>query len=183
MHLVGAGWLNDFSSNFATGITGIVGTLFGAFAGAYLQHHFQRQGRILLHANNWRSSTSAADPSGGTLHIAPNRGFGVKFQFSIEAFNERALATGIRGLRVRYLKADGKRAYEVTDLFGDDGAVHVLNLPPGQWVHMSLRGVVKDYSTSELDACRRAELVYLDPSGKEKSLLLIQLRASGLYHD
>lgn len=87
--------------------------------------------------------------------------------FEVEMFNEKASPTGLRGVCVEFLR-DGKRAAvgrlrkpASTEVLG------VLNLPPQQWVRMTLHAFFEGKETRDLEGFQRADFVGHFSDGKE----------------
>ena len=87
--------------------------------------------------------------------------------FEVEMFNEKASPTGLRGVCVEFLR-DGKRVAvgrlrkpASTEVLG------VLNLPPQQWVRVTLHAFFEGKEMRDLEGFQRADFVGHFPDGKE----------------
>ena len=85
--------------------------------------------------------------------------------FEVDLFNERALATGLRGVCVEFLREDEQRVVGRLWTSESDEEVGVLNLPPRRWVSASAYAVFEGEDAPKLSGFRRADFVGYFPGG------------------
>jgi hypothetical protein len=87
--------------------------------------------------------------------------------FEVELFNEEASPTGLRGVRVEFVR-DGKRpAAGRLRLPASKEVLGVMNLPPHRWERATLHAFFEGEEARELTGFQRADFVGYFPSGKE----------------
>ena len=127
----------------------------GVLAGMSIERRLQWRGKVECVVSNWDLNFQRA----GALNQA-------MCSFDVDLFNEQPFATGIRDVRVVFVREDGE---EVTGTLRDvllrEGVV--LNLPPRQWFHASLHGRFDDQDARKLREFRRVEFLGYFPDGRE----------------
>ena len=87
--------------------------------------------------------------------------------FEVELFNEETLPTGLRGVRVEFVR-DGKRpATGRLRLPASTEVLGVMNLPPQRWERAILHAFFEGEEARNLAGFRQADFVGYFPSGKE----------------
>lgn len=87
--------------------------------------------------------------------------------FEVELFNEKTLPTGLRGVRVEFIRDGGRPAVGLLRLPASTNALWVLNLSPRQWERAYLHAFFEGEETRDLKGFRRADFVGHFPNGKE----------------
>ncbi len=136
------------------GISGGVLAMLGVLVGVFLERQLQWRGKVRCVVSDWDLSFQHA----GELTQAT-------CSFEVDLFNEQPLATGLRDVRVVFIKDDGQEIVgRLRDVLLREGVT--VNLPPREWVHASLHGRFDDREARKLENFRRAEFVGYLPDGR-----------------
>lgn len=141
----------------AGGAVAIVGGMIaatGVLAGVFARRRLEERSTVCCVVSEW--DMTEVEPLGWAA-----------CSFEVEMFNEKSSPTGLRGVCVEFLR-DGKRTAvgrlkkpASTEVLG------VLNLPPRQWVRVTLHSFFEGKETQDLEGFQRADFVGQFPDGKE----------------
>lgn len=127
----------------------------GVVAGMTIERRLQWRGKVECVVSNWDLNFQQA----GALSQA-------MCSFDVDLFNEQPFATGIRDVRVVFVRNDGEEVIgKLRDVLLREGVI--LNLPSRQWFHASLHGRFDDHDTRRLRDFRRVEFLGYFPDGRE----------------
>jgi hypothetical protein len=87
--------------------------------------------------------------------------------FEVELFNEETSSTGLRGIRVEFVRNGEKLAVGRPRLPASTEVLGVMNLPPQRWVRATLHAFFEGEEAQELAGFQRAYFVGYFPNGKE----------------
>ena len=136
------------------GISGGVLAMLGVLIGVFVERQLQWRGKVRCVVSDWDLSFQHA----GELTQAT-------CSFEVDLFNEQPLATGLRDVRVVFVKDDGEEIVgRLRDVLLREGVT--VNLPPREWVHASLHGRFDDREARMLENFRRAEFLGYLPDGR-----------------
>ena len=137
------------------GISGGVLAMLGVLAGVFLERQLQWRGKVRCVVSDWDLSFQQA----GELSQAT-------CSFEVNLFNEQPLATGLRDVRVVFVRDNGEEIIgRLRDVLLREGVT--VNLPPREWVHANLHGRFDDREARKLESFRRAEFLGYLPDGRE----------------
>ena len=141
----------------AGGAVAVVGGVFatiGVLTGIFARRRLKERKRVRCVVSEW--DMTEVQPLGWAA-----------CSFEIEMFNEKSTPTGLRGVRVEFLR-DGKppavgrlRESASTEVLG------VLNLPSQRWVGATLHAFFEGKEARDLEGFQRADFVGNFPDGKE----------------
>lgn len=141
----------------AGGVVAVVGGVFatiGVLTGMFARRRLKERKRVRCVVSEW--DMTEVEPLGWAA-----------CSFEIEMFNEKSAPTGLRGVRVEFLR-NGKppaigrlRESASTEVLG------VLNLPSQRWVRATLHAFFEGKETQDLEGFQRADFVGYFPDGKE----------------
>ncbi len=143
-------------------ISALLGALVGAFISLAGNYAARLMGSVLCEPSGFHfeeeSIVAFAHPEEGYPVVV------VSYSFDIDFFNGRDMPTGLRGLTVVLTSKHGSEFVSepfdrAAEQSGDKGAryqaLHVINLPPRQWVHTEFEGTFE----YPLDSFEEAEEV------------------------
>jgi hypothetical protein len=87
--------------------------------------------------------------------------------FEIEMFNEKLAPTGLRGVRVEFLRNGEPPAVGRLRESASTEVLGVLNLPSQRWVRVTLHAFFEGQEARDLEGFERADFVGYFPNGKE----------------
>ncbi len=132
---------------------GVFATI-GVLTGMFVRRRLKERKRVHCVVSEW--DMTEVEPLGWAA-----------CSFEVEMFNEKLSPTGLRGVRVEFLR-DGKRsAFGRLREPASTEVLGVLNLPPQQWVRMILHAFFEGKETRDLEGYQRADFVGYFPDGKE----------------
>lgn len=154
----------DVTGNVIAGVIGIAGVAVGIL----LEWLLRRLGRIQLHFDNWRFRYIGQDSLGGRVVSSPNEAKWVEYYCVAEAFNSSDDSTGLRQIQIEFEDAGGRVVCTLTPRNGGH-EVGPLNLPPKNWVELTLEGTVdrRQPDFDKLRSATSAHFVALTPKGKK----------------
>src|SRR5687768_16895726 len=88
------------NSNLAAAIVAVAGTLAGAALGAFLQWHLQRRGSLHFHTSGWGVFGGTSTQGGSFVRREVPAGEWGHYGVTLEVFNGRPQATGLRETRI-----------------------------------------------------------------------------------
>jgi hypothetical protein len=132
---------------------GVLATL-TILVGMFIKRRFKERKRVRCVVSEW--DMTEVEPLGWAA-----------CSFEVELFNEKLSPTGLRGVRVEFLR-DGEpptaghlRESASTEVLG------VLNLPPQRWVRATLHAFFEGEEMRDIEGFRQADFVGYFPDGKE----------------
>ncbi|MDX6381045.1 MAG: hypothetical protein QOI57_2069 [Rubrobacteraceae bacterium] len=132
---------------------GVLATL-GILTGAFIERRLKERNKVRCVVSGW--DMTEAEPLGWAA-----------CSFEVELFNEEASPTGLRGIRVEFLRDGERPAVGRLRLPASTDVLWVLNLQPQRWERVSLHAFFEGEEAREVAGFRRADFVGYFPSGKE----------------
>ena len=135
-------------------VGGVVATI-GVLTAMFVRRRLKERKRVRCVVSEW--DMTEVEPLGWAA-----------CSFEVEMFNEKPEPTGLRGVRVEFLR-DGKKRLAVGRLRepASTEVLGVLNLPPQRWVRATLHAFFEGEETRDIEGFRRADFVGQFPDGKE----------------
>jgi len=140
----------------AGGVIAIVGVALatvGVLVGVLIERRLRENKKVRCVASGWEMTE--AEPLGWAA-----------CSFEVELFNERPSPTGLRGVCVEFLRDGGQPTVGRLRLPASTEVLGVLNLPPQQWVRMSLHAFFEGQEARSLTDFQRADFVGYFPDGR-----------------
>ena len=141
----------------AGGIIVVVGGMlatFGIFAGVFIDRRLKARKKVRCVVTGW--DMTEAEPLGWAA-----------CSFEVELFNEETSPTGLRGIRVEFLRDGERPAVGHLRLPASTEVLWVINLPPQRWERAYLHAFFEGEEAREVANFRRADFVGYFPNGKE----------------
>jgi hypothetical protein len=135
-------------------VVGGVLTMLGILAGVSIERRFKERNKVHCVISGW--DITEAEPLGWAA-----------CSFEVEVFNEKASPTGLRGIRVEFLRDGERPAIGRLRLPASTEVLWVLNLPPQQWERVQVHAFFDGEEAREVAGFRRADFVGYFPDGKE----------------
>ncbi len=145
----------------------ILGTLLGTIVGLTGERFLRSRGRLLCRttSNEVRFLPGGNGGDWGRPPVDPGEPVEVYYAFGLDLFNSKEIPVGLRDLSVVFVCEGGELVSKPREQGNKDlrtvGAfstpLHLINLPPRQWVHVDIFGSLSDVETAQ--TWRRVEFV------------------------
>lgn len=135
-------------------VVGGVLVMLGILAGVSVERRLKERKKVHCVVSGW--DMTEAEPLGWAA-----------CSFEVELFNEKTSPTGLRGIRIEFLRDSEPPTIGRLRLPASTEVLWVLNLPPQRWEGVCLHAFFEGEEAREVAGFRRVDFVGYFPDGKE----------------